>query len=81
MYYLCLLSLVTRAQELQDQDEEFRENHIEILSRFYKAFESILKYITDFNRYGGMDGRMRACGWIDAWPFDFFRSLFFFYLS
>ncbi|XP_020632450.1 WASH complex subunit 5-like [Orbicella faveolata] len=37
--------------ELQDLDEEFRENHIEILTRFYKAFESVHKYITDLNRY------------------------------
>lgn len=37
--------------DLQDLDEEFRENHIEILTRFYKAFESVHKYITDLNRY------------------------------
>ena len=37
-------------QELQDRDEEFRENHLEILTRFYKAFESIHKYVTDLNR-------------------------------
>uniref|UniRef100_A0A3Q3K6J9 WASH complex subunit 5 n=1 Tax=Monopterus albus TaxID=43700 RepID=A0A3Q3K6J9_MONAL len=37
--------------ELQDLDEEFRENNIEILSRFYLAFESVHKYILDLNRY------------------------------
>uniref|UniRef100_A0A3P8QG19 WASH complex subunit 5 n=1 Tax=Astatotilapia calliptera TaxID=8154 RepID=A0A3P8QG19_ASTCA len=37
--------------ELQDLDEEFRENNIEILSRFYLAFESVHKYIVDLNRY------------------------------
>lgn len=37
--------------ELQDLDEEFRENHLEILTRFYHAFESIYKYITDLNRF------------------------------
>uniref|UniRef100_A0A8C5DMP7 WASH complex subunit 5 n=1 Tax=Gouania willdenowi TaxID=441366 RepID=A0A8C5DMP7_GOUWI len=37
--------------ELQDLDEEFRENNIEILSRFYLAFESVHKYIIDLNRY------------------------------
>ncbi|CAJ0967242.1 unnamed protein product [Ranitomeya imitator] len=37
--------------ELQDLDEEFRENNIEILSRFYLAFESVHKYIVDVNRY------------------------------
>ena len=42
-------------QELQDRDEEFRENHLEILTRFYKAFESIHKYVTDLNRYGFID--------------------------
>uniref|UniRef100_A0A3B3T2B3 WASH complex subunit 5 n=1 Tax=Paramormyrops kingsleyae TaxID=1676925 RepID=A0A3B3T2B3_9TELE len=37
--------------ELQDIDEEFRENNIEILSRFYLAFESVHKYIVDLIRY------------------------------
>lgn len=36
--------------DLQDLDEEFRENNIEILSRFYLAFESVHKYIVDLNR-------------------------------
>ncbi|EDO41150.1 predicted protein [Nematostella vectensis] len=37
--------------ELQDLDEEFRENHLEILTRFYKAFESVHKYVVDLNRF------------------------------
>ncbi|XP_063777365.1 WASH complex subunit 5 [Pseudophryne corroboree] len=37
--------------ELQDLDEEFRENNIEILTRFYLAFESVHKYIMDIIRY------------------------------
>uniref|UniRef100_A0A8C5BIS2 WASH complex subunit 5 n=1 Tax=Gadus morhua TaxID=8049 RepID=A0A8C5BIS2_GADMO len=37
--------------ELQDLDEEFRENNIEILTRFYLAFESVHKYIMDLKRY------------------------------
>uniref|UniRef100_A0A4W5JY73 WASH complex subunit 5 n=1 Tax=Hucho hucho TaxID=62062 RepID=A0A4W5JY73_9TELE len=37
--------------ELQDLDDEFRENNIEILSRFYLAFESVHKYIVDLIRY------------------------------
>jgi len=37
-------------QELQDLDEEFSENHLEILGRFYRAFESVLKYINDLHR-------------------------------
>uniref|UniRef100_A0A8B9L1D3 WASH complex subunit 5 n=1 Tax=Astyanax mexicanus TaxID=7994 RepID=A0A8B9L1D3_ASTMX len=37
--------------DLQDLDEEFRENNIEILSRFYLAFESVHKYIVDLIRF------------------------------
>nr|XP_020670201.1 WASH complex subunit 5 [Pogona vitticeps] len=37
--------------ELQDLDDEFRENNIEILTRFYQAFQSVHKYIVDLNRY------------------------------
>ncbi|XP_076462616.1 WASH complex subunit 5-like [Babylonia areolata] len=37
--------------ELQDLDEEFRENHIDILTRFYQAFASVHKYVTDLNRF------------------------------
>ena len=49
-------------QELQDLDEVFRENHIDILRRFYLAFESIHKYITDFNRYVLSVGNLYARG-------------------
>ncbi|KAJ8877566.1 hypothetical protein PR048_022021 [Dryococelus australis] len=37
--------------QLQDLDEEFRENYLEILTRFYLAFESIHKYVSDLNRF------------------------------
>lgn len=37
--------------ELQDLDEEFRENHIDILTRFYQAFASVHKYVVDLNRF------------------------------
>ncbi|XP_028591994.2 WASH complex subunit 5 [Podarcis muralis] len=37
--------------DLQDLDDEFRENNIEILTRFYLAFQSVHKYIVDLNRY------------------------------
>lgn len=37
--------------ELQDLDEEFRQNNIEIVTRFYLAFQSVHKYIVDLNRY------------------------------
>ena len=36
---------------MQDRDEEFRENNLEILTRFYKAFESIHRYVIDLNRF------------------------------
>lgn len=32
-------------------DEEFRENNIEILTRFYLAFESVHKYVVDLIRF------------------------------
>lgn len=37
--------------DLQDLDAEFRETHLEILRRFYFAFESVHKYVSDLNRY------------------------------
>ncbi|XP_035226484.1 WASH complex subunit 5-like [Stegodyphus dumicola] len=37
--------------QLQDRDEEFKENYIDILTRFYLAFESVHKYITDLGRF------------------------------
>ncbi|XP_007441945.1 WASH complex subunit 5 [Python bivittatus] len=37
--------------DLRDLDDEFRENNIEILTRFYLAFQSVHKYIVDLNRY------------------------------
>ena len=43
--------LISPIQELQDLDEEFRENHIDILTRFYLAFESVHKYVVDLNRW------------------------------
>lgn len=37
--------------ELLERDEEFQENHIRILTRFYLLFESIYKYVKDLLRY------------------------------
>lgn len=37
--------------DLLDLDQEFQENHEEILDRFYKLFESIWKYQADFAKY------------------------------
>jgi len=42
---------VTTKPGLEDLDEEFKENHLEILTRFYQVFESIHKYVTDLNRF------------------------------
>ncbi|XP_076246687.1 WASH complex subunit strump isoform X1 [Calliopsis andreniformis] len=36
---------------LQETDEELRNNFSDIISRFYLAFESIHKYVTDLNLY------------------------------
>lgn len=36
---------------MQDLDEEFRENNIEILTRFYLALESVHQYVGDLNRF------------------------------
>jgi WASH complex subunit strumpellin len=37
--------------DLQNLDDEFKDNHLEILTRFYLAFESIHKYIMDLTRF------------------------------
>lgn len=44
-------SNVESSVELQDLDEEFRENYLEILSRFYLALESVHQYVGDLNRF------------------------------
>jgi WASH complex subunit strumpellin len=44
-------SKIDASVELQDRDEEFKENHLEILIRFFKLFESIYRYVKDFNRF------------------------------
>ena len=36
---------------LRELDSEFREAHIDILKRFYLLFESIYKYVADYDRY------------------------------
>ncbi len=41
----------TIQQELVDLDQEFWENHSSLLGRFYKLFESVHRYLTDFNTY------------------------------
>ncbi len=34
-----------------DLDEEFRENHMTLLDRFYKLFDSIYRYVHDLRTY------------------------------
>ncbi|EDV23219.1 uncharacterized protein TRIADDRAFT_27621 [Trichoplax adhaerens] len=42
---------IENSPELQDFDEAFRDNNLEILTRFYLAFESVHKYVTDLKSY------------------------------
>lgn len=42
---------INDSTDLLDLDQEFQENHQEILDRFYKLFESIWKYQADFGKY------------------------------
>jgi WASH complex subunit strumpellin len=43
--------LIASKPELQTLDDEFKFNHLEILTRFYLAFESIHKYVSDLTRF------------------------------
>eukprot|EP01083_Nonionella_stella_P029125 80259_1 len=36
---------------LSELDDEFRENHLPILERFYQLFDSIFKFVEDLNAY------------------------------
>ena len=38
-------------QDLFDRDEDFRENYIELIERFYSLFDSIYQYITDWKTF------------------------------
>lgn len=42
---------INESNELLDLDQEFLDNHSEILDRFYNLFESIWKYQLDFGKY------------------------------
>lgn len=44
-------TIIQQKPELQTLDDEFKFNHLEILTRFYLAFESIHKYVTDLARF------------------------------
>ena len=42
---------MSQRPELLDIDEEFKENFMDIVTRFYVAFESIYRYVSDLNRF------------------------------
>ncbi|KAJ8943604.1 hypothetical protein NQ318_006606 [Aromia moschata] len=42
---------IENSEALTYLDEEFRDNHIEIITRFYLVFESIHTYVTDLNHF------------------------------
>ena len=42
---------IENSEMLLDLDDELRENHIEILQRFYELFESIVRYHSDFLQF------------------------------
>lgn len=42
---------VDNSPELVDLDEEFRENHLAVLERFYQLFESIYRFVSDYQQF------------------------------
>lgn len=44
-------TLIQKKVHLQTLDEELKDNHLEILTRFYLTFESIHKYVMDLIRF------------------------------
>ncbi|EGD78585.1 hypothetical protein PTSG_09277 [Salpingoeca rosetta] len=42
---------IDSSPEMQDLDEDFKETHYHLLSRFYLAFDSVYRYITDFVKF------------------------------
>lgn len=38
-------------QNLQDIDDEFKQNHLTIITRFYSVFEGIHTFVMDLNRF------------------------------
>ena len=38
-------------QDIFDKDEDFRENYIELIERFYSLFDSIYQYVTDWKTF------------------------------
>jgi len=42
---------INRSIDLLDIDDEFQENNMVIIERFYVLFENVWKYVTDFNKF------------------------------
>ena len=42
---------IRNSSSLRNLDEEFRENYVEILTRFYSVFNNIYKYSEDLNKF------------------------------
>jgi len=42
---------IENSTEYLELDNNFREEHIEILKRFYQLFESVYRYVADFNKF------------------------------
>ena len=48
-----LESRVEQSENLQQLDEELKENHVDLLKRFYRLFESMHRFVTDLTAYIG----------------------------
>ena len=44
---------VEQSEYLQQLDEELKENHVDLLKRFYRLFESMHRFVTDLTVYIG----------------------------
>ena len=42
-----------QSEHLQQLDEELKENHVDLLKRFYRLFESMHRFVTDLTVYIG----------------------------
>ena len=51
LFYFQFEKKIESNQAMKALDEELKETHVEILSRFYKLFEMIHQYAYDFKNY------------------------------
>ncbi|MCQ2817245.1 MAG: hypothetical protein MJ252_08275 [archaeon] len=42
---------ITRSQNLRQLDEDFRENNLELIERFFQLFASIYQYVADWEKF------------------------------